>query len=157
LPTGTDKKYEESQPRWPVSEPKFERTRWFKYDRDYLFVNKSQFVPVIFEPPCIYWSIECSNPGRDEKLMSSPHIRTCSGTYLASYSRTVKRPGREGNHSVHLVPRKSGATPPCPYMPSWRVQGQLYLYLHPNTSYKRMSRFSRSETCHSRMQIQGTF
>ena len=30
------------------------RTRWFKYDRDWLCVNKSQFVPVIFEPPCIY-------------------------------------------------------------------------------------------------------
>ena len=29
-------------------------TRWFKYDRDYLCVNKSQFVPVIFEPPCSY-------------------------------------------------------------------------------------------------------
>jgi hypothetical protein len=28
-------------------------TRWFKYDGDYLCVNKSQFVPVIFEPPCI--------------------------------------------------------------------------------------------------------
>jgi hypothetical protein len=28
-------------------------TRWFKYDRDYLCVNESQFVPVIFEPPCI--------------------------------------------------------------------------------------------------------
>ena len=28
-------------------------TRWFKYDRDDLYVNKSQFVPVIFEPPCI--------------------------------------------------------------------------------------------------------
>jgi hypothetical protein len=28
------------------------RTRWFKYDLDYLCVNKSQFVPVIFEPPC---------------------------------------------------------------------------------------------------------
>jgi hypothetical protein len=28
-------------------------TRWFKYDRDDLCVNKSQFVPVIFEPPCI--------------------------------------------------------------------------------------------------------
>jgi hypothetical protein len=27
-------------------------TRWFKYDRDYLCVNKSQFVPVIFELPC---------------------------------------------------------------------------------------------------------
>jgi hypothetical protein len=26
--------------------------RWF-YDRDWLCVNKSQFVPVIFEPPCI--------------------------------------------------------------------------------------------------------
>jgi hypothetical protein len=30
----------------------FGHTRWFKYDRDYLCVNKSQFVPVIFEPPC---------------------------------------------------------------------------------------------------------
>ena len=28
-------------------------TRWFKYDWDYLCVNKSQFVPVIFVPPCI--------------------------------------------------------------------------------------------------------
>jgi hypothetical protein len=27
-------------------------TRWFKYDRDYLCVNKSQFVPVVFESPC---------------------------------------------------------------------------------------------------------
>ena len=26
-------------------------TRWFKYDRDDLCVTKSQFVPVIFEPP----------------------------------------------------------------------------------------------------------
>jgi hypothetical protein len=25
----------------------------YKYDRDYLCVNKSQFIPVIFEPPCI--------------------------------------------------------------------------------------------------------
>jgi hypothetical protein len=28
-------------------------TRCFKYDRDDLCVNKPQFVPVIFEPPCI--------------------------------------------------------------------------------------------------------
>jgi hypothetical protein len=27
-------------------------TRWFKYDWDDLYVSKSQFVPVIFEPPC---------------------------------------------------------------------------------------------------------
>jgi hypothetical protein len=31
-------------------------TRWFKYDRDYLCINKSQFAPVIFEPPCtLHW------------------------------------------------------------------------------------------------------
>jgi hypothetical protein len=30
-------------------------TRWFKYDRDDLCVNKSQFVPVILEPPCIFY------------------------------------------------------------------------------------------------------
>ena len=37
-------------------------TRWFKYDRDWLCVNKSQFVPVIFKPPCSYrrinWEID---------------------------------------------------------------------------------------------------
>jgi hypothetical protein len=32
-------------------------TRWFKYDRDYLCVNKSQFVPLIFEPPCKHNSV----------------------------------------------------------------------------------------------------
>jgi hypothetical protein len=38
-----------------VSEPQTSHiyTRWFKYDRDDLCVNKSQFVPVISEPPCI--------------------------------------------------------------------------------------------------------
>ena len=35
-------------------------TRWFKYDRDYLCVNKSQFVPVIFEPPCIKYYAYCT-------------------------------------------------------------------------------------------------
>jgi len=29
-------------------------TRWFKYDRDWLCVNKPQSVPVILEPPCTY-------------------------------------------------------------------------------------------------------
>jgi hypothetical protein len=32
--------------------PCIRNTRWFKYDPDCLCVNKSQFVPVIFEPPC---------------------------------------------------------------------------------------------------------
>jgi hypothetical protein len=37
-------------------------TRWFKYDRDYLCVNESQFVPVIFEPPCIKYQEWFSYP-----------------------------------------------------------------------------------------------
>jgi hypothetical protein len=37
----------------------FFNTRWFKYDWDYLCVNKSQFVPVIFEPPCIFHDTVC--------------------------------------------------------------------------------------------------
>jgi hypothetical protein len=32
-------------------------TRWFKYDRDYLCVNKSQFDPVIFKSPWIFSSL----------------------------------------------------------------------------------------------------
>jgi hypothetical protein len=28
-------------------------TRWFKYDRDKLWLVYTQIVPVIFEPPCI--------------------------------------------------------------------------------------------------------
>ena len=39
----------------------FRNTRWFKYDRDCLCVNKSQFVPVIFEPPCISAPVENLN------------------------------------------------------------------------------------------------
>jgi hypothetical protein len=35
-------------------------TRWFKYDRDDLCVNKSQFVPVIFEPPCTCFHSSCA-------------------------------------------------------------------------------------------------
>jgi hypothetical protein len=30
-----------------------ECTRWFKYDRDKLWLVYTQIVPVIFEPPCI--------------------------------------------------------------------------------------------------------
>ena len=40
--------------RYPLFYMTFYSTRWFKYDRDWLCVNKSQFVPVIFEPPCIF-------------------------------------------------------------------------------------------------------
>jgi hypothetical protein len=33
-------------------------TRWFKYDRGWLCVNKSQFVPIIFEPPCTMYCFQ---------------------------------------------------------------------------------------------------
>jgi hypothetical protein len=41
---------------WPMrlSESKSDSTRWFKYDRDYSCVNKSQFFRVIFEPSCSF-------------------------------------------------------------------------------------------------------
>jgi hypothetical protein len=41
----------------------------------------------------------------------------------------VKRPECEAENPRHLVSRliKSGAVPPCPHMPSWRGQKQLYL------------------------------
>jgi hypothetical protein len=38
-------------------------TMWFKYDRDDLCVNKSQFVPDIFEAPCIYLFLFHGNSG----------------------------------------------------------------------------------------------
>jgi hypothetical protein len=46
-------------------------TRWFKYDRDYLCVNKSQFVPVISEPPCITYQSPWSDEAFVEQLPST--------------------------------------------------------------------------------------
>jgi hypothetical protein len=35
-------------------EERLTNTRWFKYDRDKLWLVYTQIVPVIFEPPCTY-------------------------------------------------------------------------------------------------------
>jgi len=35
---------------------KCSNTRWFKYDRDCLHLFTHKLVPVIFEPPCTYWT-----------------------------------------------------------------------------------------------------
>jgi hypothetical protein len=53
----------------------FHNTRWFKFDRDDLCVNKSQFVPVIFEPPCIFLSHTAVNILSDcwHKLLGFRH------------------------------------------------------------------------------------
>jgi hypothetical protein len=55
-------------------------TRWFKYDRDDLCVNKSQFVPVIFEPPCM-----CSAVINVYEFVQVPHVafRPPDGTFLS--------------------------------------------------------------------------
>jgi hypothetical protein len=50
-------------------------TRWFTYDRDYLCVNKSQFVSVIFEPPCIY-------------IHTHTYIHAYKHTYIYTYTHT---------------------------------------------------------------------
>jgi hypothetical protein len=40
--------------------------RWFKYDRDKLWLVYTQIVPVIFEPPCnlVVYSVSCRNMPR---------------------------------------------------------------------------------------------
>jgi hypothetical protein len=53
-------------------------TGWFKYDRDYLCVNKSQFVPVIFEPPCTL-----------HVLLLSHFILMCEGETNASMCSVI--------------------------------------------------------------------
>ena len=72
--------------------PSFKRcsnicTRWFKYDRDDLCVSKSQFVPVIFEPPCIliFDALMIFNFVADEwKLVIAT---TCTGAFRATANR----------------------------------------------------------------------
>jgi hypothetical protein len=59
-------------------------TRWFKYDRDWLCVNKSQFVPVIFEPPCIKSVSDaavCKSDYRPSE--TGPRIRLQQVAYLS--------------------------------------------------------------------------
>jgi hypothetical protein len=70
-----------------------DNTRWFKYDRDYLCVNKLQFVPVIFEPPCIlagrkmrigvFGAFLWFSPIIASKLKFLPEIFACLGCYAA--------------------------------------------------------------------------
>jgi hypothetical protein len=49
-----------------------QNTRWFKYDRDCLCENKSQFVPVIFEPPC-----NCFSGFVFSLVLKYEHINRC--------------------------------------------------------------------------------
>jgi hypothetical protein len=44
-------------------------TRWFKYDRDKLWLVYTQIVPVIFEPPCISGEKNSDNMSVTEQQM----------------------------------------------------------------------------------------
>jgi hypothetical protein len=51
-------------------------TRWFKYDRDKLWLVYTQIVPVIFEPPCTY---------------VDSLVETCHKIKLSSCASTIPR------------------------------------------------------------------
>jgi hypothetical protein len=66
------------------------RTRWFKYDRDDLCVNKSQFVPVIFEPPFIILTGRNSSVGIATRYgLDGPGIESRWGRDYPHPSRPV--------------------------------------------------------------------
>jgi hypothetical protein len=82
-------------------------TRWFKYDRDYMCVNKSQFVQVIFEPPCIY----IPPPPQLATGLSRPleirrfRLRKCA-RHIPCYIVHKTRP-TEGHGTINFLPALS--------------------------------------------------
>ena len=57
-------------------------TRWFKYDRDKLWLGYTQIVPVLFEPPCTFWKLVlCEHSvhlrSREWSIPCSRIYRTC--------------------------------------------------------------------------------
>jgi hypothetical protein len=71
----------------------YARTRWFKYDRDKLWLIYTQIVPVIFEPPCIY----CVNVANlcfvniHHTLSSGMRIWTAHAVIMLIYQQTSDR------------------------------------------------------------------
>ena len=56
---------------------------WFKYDRDYLCVNKSHFVQVIFEPPC---NNNNNNNVRYNPVYNIENMTSCQLLLINEYS-----------------------------------------------------------------------
>jgi hypothetical protein len=82
-------------------------TRWFKYDRDYLCVNKSQFVPVIFEPPCIDRILELDIAGVLLRSSCSDRLTLAPGSSVAYvyYGRSPDQ-GCTNPGILNSVPRR---------------------------------------------------
>jgi hypothetical protein len=85
-----------------------EYTRWFKYDRDDLCVNKSQFVPVIFEPPCIFI------------VLQQPMLGTGTHSIQISRSHTVRHIyNRRGTSEGVTSTKHTTNTKDKPSCPQW--------------------------------------
>ena len=119
-------------------------TRWFKYDQDDLCVNKSQFVPVIFEPPCInipkpavQYSVACCWQKRLYALSQGQTLKTSkplmaglviSSNDTVSYTKSIRNVRME-----RLLNVTEGYNPKNIYNAD---ETGLFLELSPN---KRMS------------------
>ena len=58
-------------------------TRWFKYDRDKLWLVYTQIVPVIFEPPCMYWTLAVTSYQSNVLVPPAMTLRNYSFTQSA--------------------------------------------------------------------------
>ena len=57
-------------------------TRWFKYDRDKLWLVYTQIVPVIFEPPCTNQTTNGLTQHIIQTSLSRPKINTSQNLYF---------------------------------------------------------------------------
>jgi hypothetical protein len=124
-------------------------TRWFKYDRDDLCVNKSLFVPVIFEPPCTFGGHYESNSSHtlryiwinhlsswDKKLSGKLKSSSFQGTanFVSVFTRFCHSAGSGAGHTKRYIQRALFSL--CTYdsqahssFPIWKLKVYLYLCL----------------------------
>ena len=67
-----------------VSDCRLRVTRWFKYDRDKLWLVYTQIVPVIFEPPCISW-FQCK-----QRMTSKASSRFYDETFVCLWYNSAR-------------------------------------------------------------------
>jgi len=104
------------------------------------------------------WMLWGFEPRQGQKIFSSPDIQSGPGAHQAFCSVGARKlfawVGKASSvrliAHLHLVPKlgMGGAVQPLPCIPSWHVQGQLYLYILPcldmtfSTKHCKMIRFS---------------
>jgi hypothetical protein len=85
-------------------------TRWFKYDQDKLWLVYTQIVPVIFEPPCTFYSSKSqqAKKGTDQLCISAPYFWNTSHHWHTPQSfngpkNSYKRVHREKSLYLHWI------------------------------------------------------